>query len=49
MDEPAFCNPVEASPVRRDEISVEDYERELFEFYSMQEFRGPWVKTPARR
>jgi NAD(P)-dependent dehydrogenase (short-subunit alcohol dehydrogenase family) len=49
MDDPPFRNPVEASPVRRDDVPVEDYERELFEFYSMQAFRGPWLSTPARR
>lgn len=49
MDDPPFRNPVEASSVRRDNVPVEDYERELFEFYSMQEFRGPWTRATARR
>lgn len=49
MDDPPFRNPVEASSVRRDDIPVEDYERELFEFYSLQDFRGPWANATARR
>jgi NAD(P)-dependent dehydrogenase (short-subunit alcohol dehydrogenase family) len=49
MDDPPFRNPVGASPVRQDDIPVEDYERQLFEFYSMQDFRGPWTKARAGR
>jgi NAD(P)-dependent dehydrogenase (short-subunit alcohol dehydrogenase family) len=44
-DDPPFRNPVEPSPVRRDDISLEEYERELFEFYSLEAFRGPWNRA----
>jgi NAD(P)-dependent dehydrogenase (short-subunit alcohol dehydrogenase family) len=40
MDDPPFRNPVAASPLRAAQLTDEEFERRLFDFYEMEAFRG---------
>jgi NAD(P)-dependent dehydrogenase (short-subunit alcohol dehydrogenase family) len=48
-DDPPFQNPVGASAVRTATYpNWEEYEKRVFEFYSLQRFRGPWARAEQR-
>jgi NAD(P)-dependent dehydrogenase (short-subunit alcohol dehydrogenase family) len=44
MDDPPFSSPVGASPLRTEDIPIDEYERRVFAFYDLERFRGPWAR-----
>jgi NAD(P)-dependent dehydrogenase (short-subunit alcohol dehydrogenase family) len=47
MDDPPFRSPIGASPLRTSVVPDDEYEREVFAFYGLGRFRGPWVRERA--
>jgi NAD(P)-dependent dehydrogenase (short-subunit alcohol dehydrogenase family) len=48
MDDPPFRTRVHTAVQRRDDIADAEYERSIFEFYMLDEFRAPWAQGSAR-
>ncbi len=47
MDDPPLRSQVGCSPVRVAGLTDDEYERDLFTFYGLERFRGPWARRTA--